>query len=96
MPDSGAAIVTVGGAQNKEKLLQSIALLKNLGFKIYATEHTAEFLEEKIGDVEIVHKISEPERKPNIADLLYERKINFIINIPINFYSGKICRNARR
>ena len=82
LPESGAALVTVGGAQNKEKLLQSIALLKNLGFKIYATEHTAEFLEEKIGEVEIVHKISEPERKPNIADLLYERKINFIINIP--------------
>ena len=32
--------------------------------------------------MEIVHKISEPERKPNIADLLYERKIDFIINIP--------------
>ena len=78
LPETGAALVTVGGAQNKEKLLQSIALLKNLGFKIYATEHTAEFLEEKIGEVEIVHKISEPERKPNIADLLYERKINFI------------------
>ena len=43
---------------------------------------TAEFFEEKVGQVEIVHKISEPERKPNIADLLYERKIDFIINIP--------------
>ena len=75
-------MVTVGGAQNKEKLLQSIASLKNLGFKIFATEHTAEFFEEKIGEIEVVHKISEPERKPNIADLLYERKINFIINIP--------------
>jgi carbamoyl-phosphate synthase large subunit len=32
--------------------------------------------------VEIVHKISEPARKPNIADLLYGRKIDFIINIP--------------
>ena len=82
LPDTGAALVTVGGAQNKERLLQSIALLKNLGFKIYATEHTAEFFEEKIGEIEIVHKISEPERKPNIADLLYDRKINFIINIP--------------
>ena len=47
-----------------------------------ATEHTAEFFQEKLGDVKIVHKISEPERKPNIADLLYERKIDFIINIP--------------
>ena len=82
LPETGAALVTVGGAQNKEKLLQSIASLKNLGFKIFATEHTAEFFEEKIGEIEVVHKISEPERKPNIADLLYERKINFIINIP--------------
>ena len=82
LPKKGTALVTVGGAQNKEKLVASIAKLKHLGFKILATEHTAEFFEEKIGEIEIVHKISEPERKPNIADLLYERKIDFIINIP--------------
>ena len=80
LPDKGTALVTVGGAQNKEKLVASIALLKQLGFKILATEHTAEFFKEQIGEVEIVHKISEPERKPNIADLLYDRKIDFIIN----------------
>ena len=83
LPKTGTALITIGGAENKEKLLQTMATLKTLGFKILATEHTAEFLEEKqIGNVQIVHKISEPERKPNIADLLYERKINFIINIP--------------
>ena len=82
LPQTGTAVVTVGGTENKEKLLSSIAKLKQLGFKIMATEHTAEFFEEKIGGIEIVHKISEPERQPNIADLLYERKIDFIINIP--------------
>jgi len=82
LPEHGTALVTVGGAQNKEKLLPTIAKLKNLGFKILATEHTAEFFQEKIGEVLIVHKISEPERKPNIVDLLYQRKIDFIINIP--------------
>ena len=82
LPVEGTALVTVGGDKNKQKLVSSIAKLKHLGFKILATEHTAEFFEEKIGQVEIVHKISEPERKPNIADLLYERKIDFIINIP--------------
>ena len=82
LPATGTALVTVGGAQNKEKLVASIAKLKQLGFKILATEHTAEFFEEKIGQVEIVHKISEPDRKPNISDLLYDRKIDFIINIP--------------
>ena len=82
MPSKGSALVTVGGSQNKKKLVSSIAKLKNLDFKILATEHTAEFFEEKVGQVEIIHKISEPERKPNISDLLYERKIDFIINIP--------------
>ena len=82
LPDKGTALVTVGGSQNKEKLLPTIAKLKQLGFNILATEHTAEFFDEKVGEVQIVHKISEPERKPNISDLLYERKIDFIINIP--------------
>ncbi len=83
LPKEGNALITAGGAENKEKLLQTSVLLKNLGYKILATEHTAEFLSDKrIGNVEVVYKISEPQRKPNIADLLYERKINFIINVP--------------
>ena len=82
LPKSGTALITIGGQENKEKMLQTVSKLKQLGFEILATEHTAEFFKEKLGEIQIVHKISEPERKPNIADLLYERKINFIINIP--------------
>ena len=82
LPMEGTALITIGGQENKEKLLSTVAQLKNLGFKLLATEHTAEFFEKKLGDIEIVHKISEPERKPNISNLLYERKIDFIINIP--------------
>ncbi len=82
LPKKGTVLITIGGEENKEKLLQTTASLKNLGFKIIATEHTAEFLQEKFGEVGVVYKISEPDRKPNIADLLFERKIDFIINIP--------------
>jgi len=82
LPKEGSVLITAGGLENKEKLLRTSMLLKTLGYKIYATEHTAEFLTEKHVLNEIVFKISEPERKPNIADLLYERKINFIVNVP--------------
>ena len=82
LPSRGTALITVGGSENRERLLHTVALLKGLGFKILATEHTAEFFGERIGQMEIVHKISEPDRKPNIADLLHERRISFIINIP--------------
>jgi carbamoyl-phosphate synthase large subunit len=30
----------------------------------------------------MVHKVSEPDRKPNILDLLFDGKIKFIVNIP--------------
>ena len=83
LPLSGAALVTVGGQKNKEKLLPPISLISSMNYKILATEHTAEFMQNNdIKDVELVYKISEPDRKPNIADLLYDRKIDFIINIP--------------
>jgi len=83
LPKEGTGLITAGGSENKEKLLQTALLLKSLGYKLLATEHTAEFLSDKrIGNVDVVYKISEPQRKPNIADLLYDRKINFIINVP--------------
>ena len=83
LPLSGSALITVGGQKNKEKLLPIISLITSMNYRIMATEHTAEFIENNnFKDIKLVYKISEPDRKPNIADLLYERKINFIINIP--------------
>jgi carbamoyl-phosphate synthase large subunit len=83
LPLSGSALITVGGQKNKEKLLPIISLITSMNYRIMATEHTAEFIENNnFKDTQLVYKISEPDRTPNIADLLYERKINFIINIP--------------
>jgi carbamoyl-phosphate synthase large subunit len=54
-----------------------------MGYDILATEHTAEFLEKNNFErIKRVYKISEPDRKPNISDLLFEKKIHFIVNIP--------------
>ncbi len=82
LPRSGTALITIGGTKNKESLLPTVAHLEGLGFEILATEHTAEFFRQKIPGIRTVHKISEPDRKPNISDLLHGRKIDFIINIP--------------
>jgi carbamoyl-phosphate synthase large subunit len=83
LPLSGAALVTIGGQKNKEKLLNIISQVSSMNYEIMATEHTAEFLKNNsIKNIQLVYKISEPDRKPNISDLLYARKIDFIINIP--------------
>jgi len=83
LPLSGSALLTVGGQKNKEKLLPIVSLISSMNYRMLATEHTAEFMENNnFKDVQLVYKISEPDRKPNIADLLHDRKIDFIINIP--------------
>lgn len=83
LPLQGSALITIGGQKNKEKLLPIISLVSSMGYKIMATEHTAEFLlNNNLNDIQRVYKISEPDRKPNISQLLYDRKIDFIINIP--------------
>ena len=83
LPTSGSALITIGGIRNKEKLYPIVSLISSMGFNILATEHTAEFFKNSgLKGVELVHKISEPDRHPNILKLLTERKINFIINVP--------------
>ncbi|MEM4339864.1 MAG: carbamoyl-phosphate synthase (glutamine-hydrolyzing) large subunit, partial [Candidatus Nitrosocaldus sp.] len=78
----GSVLITVGGVM-KKRVLPIVSTLKAMNFSIYATEHTAEFLlENGFKDVQIVYKISEPNRKPNIADLLHARAVDFIINVP--------------
>jgi len=80
---NGNILITVGGVQLKDRILNLTKDLIDLRFNVYATEHTAEYLKKKGGlQVKILNKISEPERKPNILDYLVEGKLELIINIP--------------
>ncbi|HEX2408371.1 MAG TPA: carbamoyl-phosphate synthase large subunit, partial [Nitrososphaeraceae archaeon] len=83
LPLSGSCLITIGGQKNKEKLLPIISNIASMDYKIMATEHTADFLEmNSFKNIQRVYKINEPNRKPNIIDLLYQHNIDFIINIP--------------
>jgi len=78
-----SVLITVGGAKLKEEILPIVQDFSELGFRILATEHTAEALKEAGNEnVEIVYKIGEPDRKPNITDLLNRRDVGIIVNIP--------------
>ena len=80
--NGGSVLISVGGKELKEKLLPLARELSEMGYKIYATEHTAEaFLREGLNNVETVYKMRETQRKPNIRDYLVNRKIDLVINI---------------
>ena len=86
-------LVSLGQEENKLKLLPSLRLLSSLKFKLYATEHTADFL--TINDIpcEKVYKIR-TEQSPNVSELLEnglpgQGTLDLIINIPTRAFVGE-------
>jgi carbamoyl-phosphate synthase large subunit len=83
LPSKGGVLITVGGRELKNRIVPLSVALASIGFKIYATEHTAETLHEAgLERVISLNKISERMKKPNILDYLLNGKVNLVINIP--------------
>lgn len=75
-------LVSLGGEENKVKLLPALRLLDSMGFTFYGSEGTTDFLEESGITCKKVHKITTGV-EPNILSLIENGNIDMIINIPI-------------
>ncbi len=79
-------LITIG--DSRKTIIPYVKMLDKNGYKIFATEHTAEdFLKNKI-DCKVLHKVSE-KRKPNILDYIINKEIKLVINIPSFNSNGK-------
>jgi len=74
-------LVSLGKEENKIKLLPAIQKLSDMGFTLYATEHTGDFLKAQGIACERVYKIKSG-GKPNVLTLLDSGQLDLIINIP--------------
>jgi len=79
--DNPSVLITLGGPALKDKIIPLVSQLKGLGFKIFATDHTARYLNQKGIGADTLYKIGEP-REPNIAEYLAKGSLDLIINIP--------------
>ncbi|MCW4045999.1 MAG: carbamoyl-phosphate synthase (glutamine-hydrolyzing) large subunit [Candidatus Bathyarchaeota archaeon] len=83
-PKGGSVLITVGGEEPKRRVVPLAKAFEEMGFKIYATAHTADVLRASgIESVQVLHKIKEESANPNILDYLQERKIDLVINVPM-------------
>jgi carbamoyl-phosphate synthase large subunit len=74
-------LLTIGRIEDKLDLLPAVQALHKMGFAIYATQNTHEFLTSRDLPSVLLHKVSEP-RSPNIREYLEHRRIDLVINIP--------------
>jgi carbamoyl-phosphate synthase large subunit len=79
LPTSGTVFFTVND-HDKQSLVPLARRYVNLGFKIVATEGTANVLEGAGLIVERVFKVEEG--RPNAVDLIKERRIQLVVNTP--------------
>lgn len=75
-------LLAVGGRNQKLKLLPQMKALDEMGYRVYATYKTYKFLKTNGIEANLVNKISSPELKPNLNDLLDAHRFDLIINIP--------------
>lgn len=80
MPEKNI-LVSLGGEENKVKLLPALALLHERGFTLYGTDETSMFMKENgIPNIR-VHK-ADAGHTPDTLSLLESGTIDLIINIP--------------
>ncbi|MGQ9557606.1 MAG: carbamoyl-phosphate synthase large subunit [Desulfurispora sp.] len=76
-PRQGAILVTLAD-KDKQEALPLVRCLSGMGFRLYATTGTAQFLSASGLPVEHVHKIREG--TPNIIDLIRSGEIRLVLN----------------
>ncbi|MCW4023846.1 MAG: carbamoyl-phosphate synthase (glutamine-hydrolyzing) large subunit [Candidatus Bathyarchaeota archaeon] len=82
-PKDGAVLLSVGGDKTrKQRVIPLAQAFADLGFRLYATAHTAGVLNEAGIQTKVLYKVNEG-NDPNILDYLQEHKIDLVINVPM-------------
>jgi carbamoyl-phosphate synthase large subunit len=74
-------LLTIGGESSKLRFLEPARKLHGMGLRLYATEHTSNFLRKNGIPNTRLYKVHES-REPNIRSAIAGRKIDFVISIP--------------
>ncbi len=93
LPLQGAVMVTVND-RDKATVTPIARRFHELGFKLFATEGTARYLQKRGIPSEKVLKVWEG--RPNAADLLVGGKVQLLINTPLGKYSQRDDYELRR
>jgi carbamoyl-phosphate synthase large subunit len=84
-------LLSSGDAKQKAALLPAAQLLDKKGFSIFATTGTYHYLTANGVNAQLAHWPGE-EGTPQALDLLHEKKIDFVVNIPKNLSTRELSK----
>ena len=90
-----SVLLSTGSAKQKTEMLDAAHRLHEKGFLIYATGGTHRFLaENNIPSIEVFWP-SEPDRHPQALEMLHNKEIDMVVNIPKNLTSTELSNGYR-
>ena len=75
-------LLSTGGAKQKAEMLDAAKILKAHGYNLFATGGTSKYLTENGLENTLVYWPSDEGKQPQALDLLHEKKIDMVVNIP--------------
>ena len=76
-------LLSIGRVEDKAEFIDSARKLKEMGYSLFATSGTADFLKDHGIGAHKLNKIGEG--SPDLDDYLKERSIDLVINVPRNY-----------
>ncbi|TLX77592.1 carbamoyl-phosphate synthase (glutamine-hydrolyzing) large subunit [Labilibacter sediminis] len=83
-------LISSGPLRSKMELLSAAKILKEKGFNIFATGGTQKFFAENGVDTTLIHWPSEADKHPNALEMIREKEIDLVINIPKNLTKSEL------
>ena len=88
-------LLSTGGAKQKAEMLDAARTLIDNGYELYATGGTSQYLTDNGVENTMVHWPSESGQQPQALDLLHDRKIDMVVNIPKNLTQHELSNGYR-
>ncbi len=89
-----SVLFSTGPAKSKVELLEAARLLHQKGYELYATEGSQKFLVENGVPATKVYWPTD-NKQPSALDMIHNKKIDLVVNIPKNFTTGELNNGYR-
>ena len=88
-------LLSTGDGKQKAEMLAACAMLRDHGYKLFATPGTSRYLDENGIENTLVYWPSEAGQQPQALDLLHNKEIDMVVNVPKNLSTGELSNGYK-
>ena len=88
-------LLSTGDGKQKAEMLAASAMLRDHGYKLFATPGTSRYLTENGIENTLVYWPSQPDMQPQAIEMLHNKEIDLVVNVPKNLSTGELTNGYK-